>query len=135
MKTKRIYTRSGIIILLGFMLYAFNLKQPVKSVSSEVKLMQGFPEEVAKILTNSCYDCHSTDSQSKSAAFILDFKKWDEYKVTRKAQLLEKIDEVLSEKNMPPKKYLESNKDKALTDDQVKLLTKWAKEESAKLDK
>lgn len=135
MKTRRIFVVSGIIFLLSFLLYAFSGIQPVKSGFSNIKDVGGFPEEIMKILTNSCYDCHSSDSQSKAASFILDFKKWDEYKDTKKAQLLVKIGEEVSERNMPPKKFLDRNTEKALTDGQVKLLSSWAKEESAKLDK
>jgi hypothetical protein len=135
MKTKKIFVISGIIFLLSFLLYAFTWIQPVKSGSSNVKGIDGFPEEISKILTNSCYDCHSDHSQSRAASFILDFTKWDEYKDSKKAQLLRKIDEEVSEKNMPPKKYLEANAVKVLTDDQIKLLSTWAKEESINLDK
>jgi hypothetical protein len=135
MKTKIIFATSGLVFLLSFLLYAFTGIQPAKSGSSNIKGVGGFPEEITKILVNSCYDCHSSDSQSKAASFILDFKKWDEYKDTKKAQLLIKINEVVSEKSMPPKKYLEANSGKVLTDDQIKLLSTWAKEESTKLDK
>ena len=135
MKTKRIFATSGIVVLVAFLLYAFTVKQTVSPESSDIKFMQGFPEEVMKILTNSCYDCHTSGSQNKAASFILDFKKWDEYKDTKKAQLLIKIDEEVSGKNMPPKKYLEENPCRTLSDEQIKLISKWTKEESAKLDK
>jgi mono/diheme cytochrome c family protein len=135
MKTKRIFATSGIIILLSFILYAFTLRQSVKSESSDIKVVQGFPEEIMKILTNSCYDCHTSNSQNKAASFLMDFKKWDEYKDSKKAQLLIKIDQEVSEKGMPPKKYLEDNPCRALSDEQIKLVSKWAKEEAAKLNK
>ncbi len=85
-----------------------------------------------KIVTNSCYDCDTSHSQNKMASFALDFLKWNEYKDTKKAQLLNKIDGEVSEMNMPPKKFLELNPEKALTKDQIKLLSQWAKEESQK---
>jgi hypothetical protein len=132
MKINKIIIGAGITILISVFLYAFNLKQIQPSGSSGIDSIPGFPEEIMKIVTNSCYDCHTSDSQNKMASFALDFLKWNKYKETKKAQLLNKIDGEVSEMNMPPKKFLELNPGKALTKDQIKLLSQWAKEESQK---
>jgi hypothetical protein len=34
---------------------------------------------------------------------------------------------------MPPKRFLEKNPDKKLTDEEIKILTEWVKKESASL--
>ncbi len=133
MKTIKILATSGLIIL-AFLLFVFTERQPLNSEPSDIKVVQGFPEEVMKILTNSCYDCHSSGSQSKPASFVLDFMKWDEYNNAKKSPLLIEIDETVSEKSMPPKKYLEDNPCRTLSDEQIKLISKWTKEESAKLN-
>jgi hypothetical protein len=64
---------------------------------------------------------------------VLDFYKWNEYKTAKKVNLLNNIDEVITEKSMPPKKYLDKNPEKILTEEQIKLFSKWAEEESNKL--
>jgi molybdopterin-biosynthesis enzyme MoeA-like protein len=132
MKTKKIIIGAGLIILISVFLYAFNLKQIQPSGSSGIDSIPGFPEEIMKIVTNSCYDCHTSNSQNKMASFALDFLKWNEYKTSKKANLLNNMDEKVTEKSMPPQKYLDKFPDKVLTEDQIKLLSQWAKEESQK---
>ena len=44
-----------------------------------------------------------------------------------------KMGEVIEEGKMPPKKFLEKNPDKKLTEDQTKLLLEWTKTESERL--
>jgi mono/diheme cytochrome c family protein len=135
MRTRKIFFPAGIIFISTAMLLLFAQRYQRASGFPTVNHGQGFPEEILTIFTNSCFDCHTAGSQNKMANFALDFKGWDDYKDAKKAQLLIKIDKEVSEKNMPPKKYLERNPGKALTDEQVELISKWAKEESNNLSK
>jgi len=43
------------------------------------------------------------------------------------------MDEAINDKSMPPKKYLDKNPEKILTEEQIEVFSKWAKEESDKL--
>jgi hypothetical protein len=135
MRTKKVFSLTGIFFLSFILIFAFNSRHKGVSGFTGIKNAPDFPKEIGDILTNSCYDCHATNSQNKMASLMLDFQKWNEYKDVKKANLLSKIDELVSEKSMPPKKYLESNPCKALNDDQIKMVSKWAKDESASLSK
>jgi len=101
----------------------------------EIQKVSEFPEEVGEILKSSCYGCHTTDSKSDKPKAALDFQIWEEYKLTKKISLLTNINEVVKEGNMPPGKYLEKNPDRALTEDQVKLIQDWTKKETEDLMK
>lgn len=91
------------------------------------------PDDVEKVLSTSCYDCHTTGSNSKDAVKALDFKKWDQYRLTKKIGLLEDICKVIDENKMPPKKYLGYYPDKKLSVEQKELICGWTKNESEKL--
>jgi hypothetical protein len=135
MKIKKIIPGAGVMILIACFLCSFQYKQISTAGSADVKPTPGFPEEIMKIITNSCYDCHSGESQNQIAKTVMDFYKWNEYKTSKQINLLTKIGEVISEKSMPPKKYLDKNPEKSLTEEQIKMFSKWAEEESSKLTK
>jgi hypothetical protein len=94
-----------------------------------------FPKKVSGILTNSCYDCHTTGSKAEKALEALDFKKWEEYKLTKKISLLTKICEVAEKGDMPPGKYLKQHPEKSLSASDIKTICNWTKKESEKLIK
>lgn len=94
-----------------------------------------FPKKVSGILTNSCNDCHTTGASAQKALDALDFKKWEEYKLTKKISLLTKICEVAEKGDMPPGKYLKDHPEKALSESDIKTICNWTKKESEKLIK
>ena len=94
-----------------------------------------FPKKVSGILTNSCYDCHTTGSNADKALDAFDFKKWEEYKLTKKISLLTKICEVVGKGDMPPGKHLKQHPEKALSESDIKTICNWTKKESEKLIK
>lgn len=88
------------------------------------------PEDVQQILVSSCYDCHSSAGTNEDAKKALIFDQWDDYRLTKKISLLDKISEVIEEDKMPPGKYLELKPDRKLETAQKELLLKWAEETS-----
>jgi len=86
MKIKDIIRGTGIIILIACFLCSFQYKQINMAGSADVKPTPGFPEEIMKIITNSCYDCHSDESQNQIAKTAMNFYKWNEYKTAKKSQ-------------------------------------------------
>lgn len=94
-----------------------------------------FPKKVSTIITNSCYDCHTTGAKAEKAVKALDFKNWDEYKLTKQITLLTKICQVLENGEMPPEKYLGQHPEKALSESDVKTICNWTKKETEKLIK
>lgn len=91
------------------------------------------PDEVKEVLEMSCYDCHSNAAKGDKPKSALNFDAWEDYKLSKKISKLDAISEVLIEGKMPPEKYLKGNPDKALADDQKKLLVTWTEEMTAKL--
>ena len=89
----------------------------------------GFPEEVEKVVKNSCYPCHTTESKNNDAISALDFNLWDEYSSPRKVSLLMNIDDVLEEGMMPPRKFKRRYPERALSDDQVTRVREWTQQE------
>ena len=92
-----------------------------------------WPEEVVAALNKACYDCHTSESGNVKAKGKLNFSKWEEYKLTKKVGKLDGIKETVESGDMPPKKYLGKYPDKALTEEEVKLVTEWADAEMDKL--
>ena len=114
----------GLTVLSGAGITSYNIQK-----------LPEFPEEVNKVLQNSCFGCHTTDARSEDAKAAMDFNIWDEYKLTKKISLLNKIDVVLKESSMPPERMLKRFPERALSDDQVKLIRDWAQNETKKLMK
>lgn len=91
------------------------------------------PENVKKVIDNSCFGCHNTDSRNDDAKEELDFKTLDQLTATQKLGALKHIRETIEENEMPPKKFLEHKPEKALTQAQKELLINWVKQESTAL--
>lgn len=91
------------------------------------------PENVKAIIDQSCFQCHNIDSENDKAKEALDFKSFDELRKVRKITKLRDIAETVEKGEMPPKKFLENNPDKKLTEEQVKVLADWAKKEASAL--
>lgn len=93
------------------------------------------PDDVKAVIQNKCFGCHNTDSKNDKAKEDLDFKTFDELSKIKQISSYKKISEVLEENEMPPKKFLDHYPDKKLTEDEKKMLMKWAKAEAEKLVK
>jgi hypothetical protein len=117
------------ILMIHTMLMRGNTSPPTSDPIAD------FPTKGSGILTNSCYDCHTTGSKAEKALDALDFKKWEEYKLTKKISLLTKICEVVEKGDMPPEKFLKQHPEKVLSASDVKTICNWTKKESEKLIK
>ncbi|WP_340113216.1 heme-binding domain-containing protein [Maribellus mangrovi] len=93
------------------------------------------PDDVKAVIQNKCFGCHNTDSKNDKAKEDLDFKAFADLSKMKQISSYKKINEVLGENEMPPKKFLDHYPDKKLTEDEKKVLMKWAKAEAEKLVK
>ena len=126
--------KNGIRITLTILLaHTVMMRAYTEPLTSEPQ--DDFPKKVSGILTNSCYDCHTTGSQADKALEALDFKKWEEYKLTKKVSLLTKICEVAEKGDMPPEKHVKQHPEKALSASDIKTICNWTQKESEKLIK
>ncbi len=114
-----------LVVLLLISTFGFKIGNRMSnSTESEI------PEEVNSIIQNKCFGCHNTDSKNNKAKDKLDFKMFDSLSGPDKVHKLRDIGDVLKEDEMPPKKFLDRNPDKALTKDEHKTLMSWAKKEA-----
>ena len=115
------------VFLSGTALLNYSFKpEPVKG---EMQM----PENIKAIIDQSCFQCHNIDSQNDKAKKALDFKSFDDLGKVRKITKLREMAETVEKGEMPPKKFLENNPDKKLTEEQVKILAEWAKKEASAL--
>lgn len=125
---KKIVSPAGIIFLVWLGILTMSATEDNKAKKS-LKM----PDNVKAIIDKSCYECHNTASKNDNAKQVLDFKKFDGLSTIRKIGALKHIGESVENAQMPPKRFLEKNPDKKLTDDKIKIITEWVKKESASL--
>jgi hypothetical protein len=109
------------------------------------------PENVQKILTRACNDCHTNETvypwYSKiqpSAWFLkdhiddgrrhLNFSIWNTYETAKKRKKLGEVCQQVQSKEMPLPSYLWIHWNAKLTDEDIKILCDWTDAERAKLD-
>ena len=107
------------------------------------------PAEVAACLRNACYDCHSHETQWPLYARIapaswlvvadvnegrdhFNFSDWPT-EPDRAAKKLDRINEVLDYREMPPKKYTALHPEARLTEAQRKAVMDWTDAAATKL--
>lgn len=91
------------------------------------------PDNVMRILQQSCYDCHTDASGNVMAKGKLNFSKWEGYEAAKKVSKLEKICEEVTENKMPKKKYLKKHPESALSDKDITAICEWTEAETKKL--
>lgn len=108
------------------------------------------PENVARIFTRSCNDCHTNKtnypwySQIAPASLFLaahveegrselNLSIWNKYDTKRKRRKLDEICEQVSQKEMPLPSYLWIHWDANLSEEDIKTLCDWADKEKARL--
>jgi hypothetical protein len=102
------------------------------------------PENVKTILTNSCYDCHSNNteypwynniapvswwlsSHIKKAKADMNLSDWDSYGKRQKEHKLEEVIEVIDAREMPLRQYIWFHPDARLTKEEGEALMEWAR--------
>ena len=123
MKTRFWLILPGVVMILSVTMISMK----------DIQKGENIPEDVKKILSNSCYACHSTGAKAKNAVKALNFRKWNDYKTTKKIGLLNNISEVVEEGAMPPEKFLKKYPEKALSGEDKEIILEWTKKETAKI--
>ena len=139
------------------LLVAIQLYRPAKNESTEISensilTTEAVPQEVAKILKTSCYDCHSNntvypwysniapvswwlDNHVSEGKEELNFDAWGTYSLKRKNHKLKEIKEMLEDKEMPLESYLWIHDEAKLSSDQQKTIIDWARALNPDIDK
>jgi len=134
--------KKTITIVLPALIFAFSIsflfntkesKEPVgeKALNAQLEM----PANIKSILDKSCIGCHNSESKSTKGKMKLNFDKFNNGKYSTGKQIakLNGIVKVLAKSKMPPKKFLAKNPDRALSVDDSKALSEWAKNQATKL--
>jgi hypothetical protein len=138
-----------ISLILVIFLVLIQFYRPQKNISSEFSATDFLTvtkanDTLTSIFKNSCYDCHSNNTNYPWYAEVaplswwiahhvdeakeeLNFSEWSTFSEKRKNKKLEEIVEELEEREMPLKTYLPMHPEAKLSDEQIVLLTTWVK--------
>jgi hypothetical protein len=133
--------KNPLLLLLPVIGFAFVLMTSFGKYgneSSTVSVPQEkfvIPEGINTILDNKCFGCHNTESTNDKAKDKLLIDKLPELSKAKLVAKLDGIAEIVGKNEMPPEKFLAKYPDKALSSDESKQLTDWAKTASEELMK
>ncbi len=131
-----------IILLVAFIIIQFfpiDKINPATNDGMDFLKIKNTPEPIAKIIRNSCYDCHSNEteypfySNIQPVAWLLknhidegrkelNFSTFATYEPKRQAHKLEEASEYVEQKKMPLESYTLAHQNAKLTDEQRKQL-------------
>jgi len=151
---KRTLQIIAIFIFIGFAAIQFirpDFTNPPIIQSETLEAATQVPENVQKILTRSCTDCHSNQTVypwysriQPSARFLEDhigegrremnFSVWNTYETTKKLRRLDEICEQIQAKEMPLPSYLWIHRDAELSTEEIKTVCDWTVTERTRLD-
>jgi cytochrome c553 len=137
-----------ILVFVLFIFIVIQLYQPALNVDKGEAVTKDFtrvykmPDEVETLFRNSCYDCHSNnteytwydyiqpartlvESHIKEAKDDLNFSEWDTYSNRKKERLLNSIKEQIVNRKMPLSSYTLMHRKAKLSDDEIKKITDW----------
>ncbi len=106
------------------------------------------PQEVARVLTQTCYNCHSNNTNYpwynniapisywlardiKNGKAALNFSEWEGYSPIIKVRKLGEIKQTVDSQKMPLKRYLWAHKRLKLTQGEREAIMAWAAQTSA----
>ncbi len=135
----------ALVLILAFVIIQFI---PTKHNQSDIvpktdfMLVNDVPKQVEGIIKNSCYDCHSNNTEYpwyntvQPVAWVLEdhveqgkeelnFNTWDTYSSRRKNSKLKSIKNQIKDGEMPLWSYTLVHRDAKLSEADKKLLNKW----------
>ncbi len=113
------------IVLHLFLPFAFSVLSITVAGQQTPKISAALPDSIAKIVSNKCMPCHSSEGGFKSRV-KLNFSNWGDYserEKTIKAQLMYKK---LSKNEMPPKNAREKNPKIIPTSGEINIIKNWS---------
>lgn len=148
MKKKLKYFFGALVVVFGLLQFT-NPARTNPPVVNDLAATNAPPPEITALLHAACYDCHSRETKWPWYAHIapaswlvvsdvnegrrhIDFSDWPTDPATA-ARRLDRINEVLDYREMPPKKYTLLHPEARLTEAQRKLLMDWSDAAETKL--
>jgi cytochrome c553 len=122
------------VFSMAFMFDAEKIDEPVVVNVTNISNLD-MPDNIKSILDKSCMGCHNNESKSTKGKMKLNFDKFNDGKYSKGKQIakLNAIVKTLAKGKMPPKKFIAKNPDRALSADDTKTLSEWAKAQASTL--
>ncbi len=150
---KKILRWTGIIVAAVFILIQFrqpDRSNPPTDQSMTIAAQAEFTPPVSKLLTTSCFDCHSNETHWPWYSYVapvswlvaddvrkgrgnLNFSDWGKYTKSKRVLKLGEIYEEVSKGDMPLQEYLYIHKDARLTAADRDSITDWTERVRDKL--
>ncbi|WP_298486581.1 heme-binding domain-containing protein [uncultured Maribacter sp.] len=147
----KLLKKTAIILLVAFVTIQFFRPSQNTSHGNHTKLFiseTNPPQDVKVLLEQTCYDCHSNNTNYpwynnvapvsfwmanhvKDGKKHLNFSEWESYSTKKKDHKLEEVIETLEEGGMPLKEYTWTHERAKLTEEEKKLIVAWAKRSRA----
>lgn len=139
--------KKKLFVFLAFLI-VIQFIQPEKNLSkdflNDISMEYEVPNEVQKIIQNSCADCHSNFTKYPWYGTIaplswyvgqhisngkehLNFSEWTSYNKNQKEHILKDLEEVLQTKEMPLVSYLKMHEEAQLTEEEYTLFYNWVR--------
>lgn len=139
-----------VLVFLGIQFVPNDLPEVELQNPGDIMLTGMVNDDVAGLLKNSCYDCHSNESKYPWYSHIapsswlvtkdiregreeLNFSQWNSYDLMEQLGKLDDIIEEVSSGNMPMGIYTLMHSSAKLSDAQRELIVAWAEESMDKL--
>lgn len=142
----KILKKIAITLLVAFVVIQFFRPAQNKSLGNHTKVFiveTNPPEAVRVVLEQTCYDCHSNNTNYpwyinvapvsfwisdhvKDGKKHLNFSDWESYSDKKKAHKLEEVIETLEEGEMPLQEYTWIHEEAILTESQKSMVKEWA---------
>jgi len=143
---KKVFRITLALLLVAFVAIQFiraDRSTPEVDASIDFLNVETPPEAVTAIIKNTCYDCHSYQTNYPWYAHIapiswridehvehglehLNFSLWDQYAGSKQRKILDEIAEEVEEGEMPLDDYIWLHSEADLTPEQRDLFMKWA---------
>ncbi|RAI93859.1 heme-binding domain-containing protein [Algoriphagus yeomjeoni] len=84
------------------------------------------PANVKAVVEQKCYGCHNAESKNEKGKKKLDWDFFESEKKSKQLATMSKINEVLTEGDMPPARFLENKPEGKLSDEEMAILKEWS---------
>jgi Haem-binding domain len=138
--------------ICGVFLLGAQFVRPAMKDPPHKKLMEGavIPGNVTAILNRACQDCHSNNTKwpwyakvapvsflvandVRKGREFLNLSEWEQYSRGQKVGYLSSMSEATRDRKMPPRVYSTLHADARLSDEERKVIARWAAEERQRL--
>ncbi|MCB0747630.1 MAG: heme-binding domain-containing protein [Ignavibacteriae bacterium] len=142
MKSKILIALVLLLVIIQF--FTIDKTNPPAQVDKDFITISNPPAELASMIKNSCYDCHSNQTKYPWYSNVapvswllknhiddgrkhLNFSTWSEYDLKKKDRKLDECVEMIQSGDMPMKPYVFMHSEATLNDIQRNQLVKWLK--------